>query len=551
MNQATVDLPANTADGQARAAALAQQSMLQVTPTSLVSYLSSGRLLILGEEHDAMEAASRLRGQLECTICVAAGREPETAIAQGFRVIHGPGPTIRGALGRFALGFESSAEAPAELDPGLLEYDLVLDLGQPPQLDFEIPPPGYYAPRGSESALERALAELPEMTGEFEKPRYFNYRAEICAHGRSGKTACTRCIDACPTVAIRSRGDTVEVDPYLCQGGGSCVSACPTGAMTYAYPQVSDLLAHIQQLLQRYRDAGGANPVLVFHDAWSRGPVLEGLGPTMPERVLPMQLEESASIGMDAWLSCLAFGAASVVIAVTRGTPGRMVAELGEQVSFTRPILQGMGYPENAVMLLDVDAENAAQMLQQDLPGSAISKIAKFAPQEDKRTTLRNAINHLYAQASSRKRSVELPQGAPFGEIKVDKQACTLCMGCVAVCPTSALRDGRDLPQLKFVEWDCVQCGLCEQVCPERAIERSPRFVYDPEARQQVRMLNEEQPFCCVSCGKPFATQSMLKVMSKKLEGHWMFQTEESRRRLAMCDTCRVKDMFQSERSAT
>jgi len=549
MNQARHDLPAMTTDGQARAAALAQDSQLQVTPTSLVSYLSSGRLLLLGEQAEALHAASQLRDQLECTIAVHADQEPESAILQGFRVIRGAGPSIRGALGRFVLSFDAGSEHSPGLEPGLLQFDLVLDLGQPPQLDYQIPPPGYYAPGGSASALERAMAELPEMTGEFEKPRYFNYQAEICAHGRSGKTGCTRCIDACPTVAIRSLGDTVEVDPYLCQGGGSCVSACPTGAMTYAYPQVSDLLAHIQALLQRYRDAGGENPVLVFHDAWSRGPVLERLGPTMPERFLPVQLEESASIGMEAWLSCLAFGAAGVIVAVTSGTPGRMVAELAEQVSFTQPILQGMGYSPAAVTLLDVGAENAAQMLQHDIPVSVIAKIAKFAPQEDKRTTLRNAINHLYSQSATRKRSTELPQGAPFGEIKVDKQACTLCMGCVAVCPTSALRDGRDLPQLKFVEWDCVQCGLCEQVCPEQAIERSPRFLYDPELRQQVRMLNEEQPFCCVSCGKPFATQSMLKVMSKKLEGHWMFQTEESRRRLAMCDTCRVKDMFQSERS--
>jgi hypothetical protein len=39
----------------------------------------------------------------------------------------------------------------------------------------------------------------------------------------------------------------------------------------------------------------------------------------------------------------------------------------------------------------------------------------------------------------------------------------------------------------------------------------------------------------------------MLDVMQKKLEGHWMFQTDESRRRLQMCENCRVKDMFSGE----
>ena len=42
-------------------------------------------------------------------------------------------------------------------------------------------------------------------------------------------------MDACPTQAIVSAGDRIEVDPYLCQGGGSCASACPTGAIVAPY----------------------------------------------------------------------------------------------------------------------------------------------------------------------------------------------------------------------------------------------------------------------------------------------------------------------------
>jgi hypothetical protein len=36
----------------------------------------------------------------------------------------------------------------------------------------------------------------------------------------------------------------------------------------------------------------------------------------------------------------------------------------------------------------------------------------------------------------------------------------------------------------------------------------------------------------------------MLDVLSRKLAGHWMFQTEASRRRLQMCEDCRVRDLF-------
>lgn len=160
---------------------------------------------------------------------------------------------------------------------------------------------------------------------------------------------------------------------------------------------------------------------------------------------------------------------------------------------------------------------------------------------------LRTAINHLFAEAPTRKKVEPLPAGAPFGRIRVDKSACTMCMSCVAVCPTSALREGQGLPQLNFVEWSCIQCGLCETACPEDAIQCEPRFLYNDNERSKARLLHEEQPMCCISCGKPFATRSTLDAMMKKLEGHWMFQSKAERRRLEMCDICRVKDMMRDQ----
>jgi ferredoxin len=140
-----------------------------------------------------------------------------------------------------------------------------------------------------------------------------------------------------------------------------------------------------------------------------------------------------------------------------------------------------------------------------------------------------------------------LPAGAPFGEVRVEAAACTLCMSCVSACPTHALQDGRGLPQLNFREWNCVQCGLCERTCPEDAITLVPRLLHDAEARERPRILHEEQPVCCVACGKPFTTRSMLDKVTRRLEGHWMFKDEAARRRLQMCEDCRVRDMFTAE----
>jgi len=125
-----------------------------------------------------------------------------------------------------------------------------------------------------------------------------------------------------------------------------------------------------------------------------------------------------------------------------------------------------------------------------------------------------------------------------------------MCLSCVGACPASALMDGVDKPLLRFLERNCVQCGLCEATCPEGAISLSPRLLLTPAARE-ARVLNETQPFNCVSCGKPFGTKQMVDVMLGRLAGHSMFASEGALARLKMCADCRVVDMMSSKTEAS
>ena len=115
---------------------------------------------------------------------------------------------------------------------------------------------------------------------------------------------------------------------------------------------------------------------------------------------------------------------------------------------------------------------------------------------------------------------------------------------CVSVCPAAALADGIDRPALTFTERNCVQCGLCLRACPESAIELRARLSLERPMRNAARVLNEEPPFCCVACGTPFATRSVIERMTDRLRTHSMFQSDAALRRLQMCGDCRVKDMF-------
>ncbi len=557
-------LSTTTVDGRARAHALTAAQAAAAGNTPRVAYQSSGDVLILerfktpGDEERVIELGRKLGQRLRCTVLIgglardgtdARGVDPELSTETATMAV-GELARLGGHLGAFAADIKLP-EGPVNLARYLGRtrdhFDLVLDLTVPPHLRQDVPPLGYYAPAGDQEALARAVAELPEMIGEFEKPRYFRYDPDICVHGSSGIKGCTRCLDVCPTLAIHSIGDKIEVDPYLCQGVGACATACPTGAITYDYPAVGDLLAAVKTLLQTYRDAGGRRPSLLFHDGEAGGAMLATVVEALPERVIPIEVEEIGSVGMDSWLAAVAYGASHVLLLAPPTVAPSVKRELTEQLRFARAILEGIGYAGERLKL--VEAQDGAQALAaaQGLAPQPEIRPASFVAVNEKRTMVRMAVDHLYPQADTRPAFVQLPARAPFGEIRVDRKGCTLCMACASVCPHSAVTTGGDLPQLLFDEWNCVQCGLCASACPEKVITLAPRFIYDPEMRRATRTLNEEAPFCCVVCGKPFATQSMLRRMQEKLKGHWMFQNPAALRRMEMCEDCRVKDMFLEE----
>lgn len=527
MNVVPVDL-ADLRNRSAREAALARVADDGVGVTGLVSYSSAGRLLIVGSDPEPIARLAGAAAPLRPAVLLLAAGTGAVAGLTTWRAERAS-VVLTGWLGDFRLRLSGQGA-------GEERFDLVLDLCEPPLIGAELPPPGYQAPGAKTTARGAALETLRDLVGEFEKPRYFDYDPDICAHGMKGTTACRRCIDACPAEAITSLVERIRVEPNLCQGGGVCATACPTGAITYGYPPVGDVLARVRRLLAAYREAGGDNPVLLIHD------VGEGAGRARAlaadaGHVLPLPVEEVASLGLEVWFSTLAYGARAVCLLGTPLIPASARRELDDQLGFARALLAGLGYPESAVDWLGEGPEALDPVMPDVAPTG-------FAAAGGKRQTLFAAIDHLYAQASNSRPLAELPVGAPFGTAAVDAKACTLCLACVTVCPGKALQDGHDLPQLRFLESNCVQCGLCTRSCPEDAIWISPRLLFDAQARRRLRVLREDSPFHCVSCGKPFATTAVIGRIQQRLATHSMYQDPKARRRLQMCGDCRVADQM-------
>ena len=507
-------------------------------PAVTVDYRSHGRTLVVGAARDALPLADQLAGTLSVTVLLL---DELDGAARLYPVHAARTVAVAGWLG----AFEARWQAPgAPVGEG--RFDLVLDLCPVRLIATHQRPHGYQAPGPDPQARAEAVETLLDMVGDFEKPKYFNYKERICAHGRNGIHACTACVDICSARAIMSDGDRVKVNPYLCAGCGACGTVCPTGAMTYAYPPAPLTGKRIQAALRAFAGAGGVQPVLLLHDAQG-GALLERLGDSVPSRVLPFALHHVASTGIDVWLAALAYGAAGVAILATGDEAPQYVSALGEQMQIAQAVLDGLGYAGPHFQLLQVGAAplEAAQELALALRhaprGEAPSSPALFHLAADKRNTLDYALEHLHRHAPQQPLHIALPARAPFGALTVDRQACSLCMSCVGVCPAAALQDGQGAPQLRFIEKNCVQCGLCANTCPENAITLMPRMSFAPD-RMQATVLNESQPFHCIRCSKPFGTLHMVENMLGRLASHPAFSANLDR--LRMCGDCRVIDMM-------
>ena len=530
-------------------------STIEFTPanamqsTSLVAYQSRGHCLVIGPLDQALAAASKLDTAAQTVLVPVTNTQEikKRATEDGITVVEADALLLTGYLGAFACAI-GDAESPGSLaklaNVSLLGgFDLVLDLNASPMIQTEVLPFGYLAPDDNEDALNEAIAELEQLQGDFEKPKYFEYDASICAHSRSSITACTRCLDVCGTGAIKSNGEGISIEPYLCQGCGSCATNCPSGAVRYAYPSPADALTQLTELLQTRK--AQTKTVIYLHDAEGGAEKVASFGSELSDNVLPLSVEEVASVGIDVWLASIAYGVAAVVIDAPAEDTGARRA-LTAQSNTANSILQGLDLGARIHLVEAPDAGAVNQLAEMDYHSIPSATFKSF---NDKRQTVRAATDHLQQHSPKKTAAIDLTDQSAFGEVKVDDSACTLCLACVTVCPGRALQDGETLPQLKFIESQCLQCGLCEKACPENAISLSPRYLYDSETARKPRILNEEEPFNCVVCNTPFATHRIIGRMQAKLSEHWMFKSDQAVRRLKMCEDCRVKDIFNDDKS--
>ena len=64
----------------------------------------------------------------------------------------------------------------------------------------------------------------------------------------------------------------------------------------------------------------------------------------VPARVIPMGLWHTASLGLEVWLSAVAYGARQIMVLLTEEEAPQYKTMLGEQTALAQALLSGLGY---------------------------------------------------------------------------------------------------------------------------------------------------------------------------------------------------------------
>ncbi|PHQ56769.1 MAG: 4Fe-4S ferredoxin [Sulfurimonas sp.] len=389
---------------------------------------------------------------------------------------------------------------------------------------FAMKQSGVYDP--NEIGLEEACKRVLDNYGEFSYKNIIKYDSTICQYHERQAEICGRCADVCPSVAIVKIDETKHLgfSDVDCHGCGGCISVCPSGALDYTQMN-RDSFAEVASF---YTDKIS----LIIPRKMS----LDNLSCVLTENVLPFPIEGEKYLHEVHFLTLLQKSGNPIVFytdLISKGT--------GDAIDLLNEIF-ARKYGKKAIYTCETTEE-----LEQAFSELENIEECKFDMLDDgmmKREIFTHRLSHLVGEDDLG--LVQTKEHIHYGTIKINQDACTLCLSCVGACNVKALTSHAEDNTLRFNPSMCTNCGYCEFICPEKdCLEVVYDEMYLDKNYFKQNIMATDTLFACVECGIEFATTKSIEKIAAIMAP--IFAGDETKvRSLYCCADCKPKITMQA-----
>lgn len=384
--------------------------------------------------------------------------------------------------------------------------------------------------RGIESAgdfddAHALLSALHARVGEYVYHEILHFDSTYCQYENRREKCCAACADACPTFGIYADDSSKQLhfSAIDCTKCGACVALCPTGAITFKESPTELFLRRVR-LFADYQ--------ILLIDA----PTLANLPPqppALPPSVLPLVVPELNAFNPLLLLSCVQENGANVALYKPNASP-----TLQSAIQITNAIV-ARGYHDSMGILL---MQNLADWEQLDSITTIPDAKYFYTPRANEHVRKSFAERLRFVVKDRDLGVLPFEPTLRYGQVKL-KDGCTLCLSCVGACNVGALIANEQHFTLSFNPSLCTTCGYCVSSCPENVMHIEESGIALNAQWFVPHVLAKDSPFCCVECGKPFATTRSVQKVRDMLAANFASDSRKLRS-LECCPDCKVKVML-------
>ena len=308
------------------------------------------------------------------------------------------------------------------------------------------------------------MADSNTVTGNRED---LNVDASRCLLMRFSESSCRYCVDICPHGAVILDGG-LTINPDQCHGCMLCASVCPAGALE----QNDDFYACLDKLSKV------PEPILgcIRTKECSNGTVA-CLGSLSEEHLVALYHTLAGRLTLNLSL-CSDCRNHSIIAQLRQRLDSLSTARLSYsncRIEISESA-QDMNYRDESV-----DRRSFFKSFRTSLFTSAAVILSTHNEQTERRTNYAEKRVPIRRELLNRTRN-RLSQKL-VGQIQKHfdscvsfDENCTRCQGCVAICPTGALKTELAEETPSFEQLLCTGCGLCREFCLDSAVQISKKF---------------------------------------------------------------------------